>query len=131
MTWTQEENSSILHFESSATTSDALQKDLELVFERLNKGQIIQNKEILVFIDATNGAIIISGYDHQSLESVGDNKIWIWLRNFWEENKNAYDFDDIVVTTLVKTMWTNVGSQTKKLFKLYYQTELDDADELK
>ena len=131
MMWKQEENSSLLTFESSATTSNALQSDLELVFDRLNKERIIENKEILLFIDATNGVVIISGYDHQSSESLDDNKIWIWLQNFWEENSNAYDFDDIVMTTLIKTMRTNVGAQTKKLFKVYLQTELEDARELK
>lgn len=126
MSWAQEENSTTLRFESSATTSDALQKDLELVVDRLNKEQFIQSKEILLAINATNGFITISGYDHQLSDDVGENIIWIWLRNFWEDTSNAYDFDDIVTTTIMQTLRTTIGIQTKNLFKVYLQTEVDD-----
>ncbi len=130
MSWEQEENQTTLKFESSATTTDGMQKDLELVFDRLNKEQFIQSWEILLAINATNGFITISGYDHQTSDNVGDHIIWIWLRNFWEDTGNAYDFDDIVTTAIMQALQTIIGTQTKKLFKIYLQTEVDDPTKL-
>jgi hypothetical protein len=131
MTWKQEENSSILSFVSLATTSVALGKDLEHVFARLNEEQIIQSGEMLLFIDATNGNMFISGFDHRASEVFDDRGIWIGLQNMSEENSNAYDFDEIAITALKKAIKSKYGTELRKHFKIFYQTEEEGARELK
>ncbi|MFC0775465.1 hypothetical protein [Terrimonas alba] len=131
MTWKQDNNLPFLTFESVATTANELKADLELVLERLNKEEIISNRQILLFIDATNGHIFISEYDRRADEAFDEKGIWIELENLWQENDNAYDFDDIVVKAIKKALNSPIGTMTKDKFEVYYQTEEDDLKEIK
>lgn len=129
MTWKAQENPAILLFESLATSPETLIKDLEQVFIRLAELQISQS-ELLLYVNATNGNIFISGFDYEADVVFDDSGILVGLQPMWEENSNAHDFEEIILKAFEMTIKGDVGLQLKKHYKLFYQTEEEEANEL-
>lgn len=131
---TMEEESNgnkIMSFDSKSKDETGLTIDLEYVLNKLNKEQIIDTNQILFYIDGTNGNIVISGFNQETKEVFDNKGIWIELSDIWEENDNAYDFDEIVISSIKKSLNSEVGKFTKKKYQVFYQTESDDAERIK
>ncbi len=126
----KKEDSSYLTYNSESKIVSELSSDLEKVLENLNSKQLIDSKQILFYIDATNGNIFISGFNSQSGEVYDDKGIWIELEELWDDN-NSMDFDEFVIKSIKKALKTQIGKRTIELFEIYYQTEVDEIEKLK
>lgn len=128
MTWTPNTDSDrVLTFDSNTIDAAGLKADLETVLDRLNTERTISANQLLLYIDATNGNIFISGYNHDTLEAFDDIGYWIELQDLLDDYDNAYDFDEIVTGSIKLALKSVVGEQVKESFQVFYQTELDDA----
>ena len=128
MTWT-DKNSDIKTFLIHSDTEKGVARDLKRLFTEINGDDFIDCSETLIYIDATNGNLFISGFDSKTEEVLDEKGIFVQLTEFWEENQNAYDFDEIIKSALrtaykecEKTLFTSK-------FRTFYQTE--DESEFK
>jgi len=116
----------IIAYESNAIDTSNLQKDLEDLFAIIIDQSIFLSGEVLLFIDATNGHIALTPYDHSNLETVNGASVWLLLHDLWEDGNNAYDFDDMTSEAIALAVGSGVGQKLKKGRTLFLQTETDD-----
>ena len=124
-------NNRFLTCESTAIEKEQLVVDIETVLNKIISEKIIDAKQILFYINATNGYIVITGYSSETEETFDESGIWIELRNLWENEQNAYDFDEFVLSSIKKAFKTKLGEQTKKNYQVFYKTEEDDVEKIK
>jgi hypothetical protein len=127
MTLHRENNDTIEAYSSDAKSDSELLKDIEQAFDTLNRQTKIDAKQLLIYISATNGNINISGYDKDSCETVGDFSIWIEFNSIWQDNQNAYDFDELIVSTIMTALKGQSSNELFDKYELYYQTEIESA----
>jgi hypothetical protein len=121
---------SYLTYHSESKSVSDLTSDLEKVLENLNSKKIIASEQALFYIDATNGNIFISDFDSQAGDVYNDKGIWMEFQELWDDN-NSMDFDEFVIESIKKALKTQIGKQTKELFEIYYQTEVDEPEKIK
>ncbi|MFN8417464.1 MAG: hypothetical protein U0U66_14115 [Cytophagaceae bacterium] len=126
MIWKDEDSNHPLVFISSVGDND-LTKDLITLFSNIDLFKKIKNKQILIFIGATNGNLFISGYNHSTHETINNASVSVYLHEFWEDNTNSLDFDDIIIKSLKKAFKNDLTDTFKSAFEIYYQTEDDSS----
>ncbi len=131
ITLREENGNKLLSFESKSKDEKGIITDLEYVLDKINKERIIDKNQVLFYIDATNGNIFIAGYDKETEEVFDNNGIGVEFSDFWKESDNAYEFDEIVINSIEKALNSDVGKMTKTKYKIFYQTELEDAERIK
>ena len=120
----------LLSFDSKSTDENGIIADLKFVIEKLNKEKLITKNQLLFYIDATNGNIFISGYNHETQEVFDNNGIGIEFYEYWEIADNAVEFDETIISSIQKSLNSDIGKIAKENFQVYYQTEIDDAERI-
>jgi hypothetical protein len=122
MTWADNQ-SNIKTFIIQSDTEKSISKDLKNLFSEITEDEFNDCSDILIYVDATNGNLFISGFDSNT-DKVYDNKgIYVQLTEFWEKNQNAYDFDEIIKTALKTAYHTSEKTLLKSKYEVFYQTE--------
>lgn len=130
MTLKKQSSDNIIIYNSDSLDVVGLKKDLENLFSIICSESIFPAGDLLLFIDATNGHIAFTSYDHENMETIDGNTLWLVLDEMWEANENASDFDDITSSAIESATETSSGKKLKQKCNLYLQTELDDPIEL-
>lgn len=126
MIWKDEDSDHPIVFISSVDDND-LTKDLIILFSNIDLFKKINSKQVLIYIGATNGNLYISGYNHSTHETSNNASLSVYLHEFWEDNINSLDFDDIIIKVLKKAFKNNLTDTFKSAFEIYYQTEDDSS----
>ncbi|MBL0096942.1 MAG: hypothetical protein IPP46_10955 [Bacteroidetes bacterium] len=93
------------------------------MFAEIQGDEFTDKPQLLISINATNGNIFISAFDNKRNEIYDDKGVLVELTEFWEENQNAYDFDEITINAL-KTAYIKSEQTTFNLkYEVFYQTE--------
>ena len=129
-TLTEKNGYKLLSFDSKSTDEGGIIADLKFVIEKLNKEKLITKNQLLFYIDATNGNIFISGYNHETQEVFDNNGIGIEFYEYWEIADNAVEFDETIISSIKKSLNSDIGKIAKENFQVYYQTEIDDAERI-
>ena len=113
---------------SQANDDNGLISDLSLVYNKIQNEHLFKSKEILSYIDATNGRIYFSGLDKQDGNNIDSLTISIAIPEIWEQNiDNAYDFDELVLLALKAAFSYNTEKQSTIFsYKIIAETELGD-----
>lgn len=114
-----------LIYETKSVDEKYLIADFEFILEIIEIENLISQNQILFYIDATNGNIFISGYDHENEKTYDDSGIFIKLTEFWDDNQNAYDFDDLTFSAIKKALKSEIGKRIKSKYQVYIQDEID------
>jgi len=125
----KKEGGSYLTYHSESKSVSELTSDLEKVLEKINSKELVDSKQTLFYIDATNGNIFISGFDSETGNVYDNMGILIELPELWVDN-NSMDFDEFVIESIRKALKTQIGKRTTEMFEIYYQTEVDDPEKL-
>jgi hypothetical protein len=120
-----------LSFDSKSTEENGIINDITFVLNKINKEQLIKENQLLIYIDATNGNIFITGYIHETEKVFDNNGIAIEFQEYWEVVDNAGEFDGIIIESIIEALNSDIGKTTKENFRVYYQTEIDDAERIK
>lgn len=127
-TLTEKNGYKLLSFDSKSTDENGIIANLKFVIEKLNKEKLITKNQLLFYIDATNGNIFISGYNHETQEVFDNNGVEIEFYEYWEIADNAVEFDETIISSIKKSLNSDIGKIAKENFQVYYQTEIDDAE---
>jgi len=122
MTWT-DRISDMKTYKIQSHTEEALTEDFTNLFTEISGDEFSDKPQILIYIDATNGNLFISAFDNKTNEVYDDKGIYVELTEFWEENQNAYDFDEFAVSTLKSAYKKSDKTLFKSKYEVYYQTE--------
>ncbi len=122
MSWT-DRISNIKTFRIESTIKSDMTQKLETLFAEINGDEFLETRQLLIYIDATNGNLFISAFNSETKEVFDDRAIFVELTNFWEENQNAYDFDEIIINCIKSAYNKNEKTQFRIKYKVYYQTE--------
>ena len=120
-----------LTFDSKSTKKDGLTNDITHVLNKISTEQLIKENQLLIYIDATNGNIFITGYNHKTQESFDKNGIAIEFQDYWNVVDNAGEFDGVIIESIIKAMNSDIGKAIKENLQVYYQTEIYDAEKIK
>jgi hypothetical protein len=120
-----------LSFDSKSTEENGIITDIKFVLNKINKEQLIEQNELLFYIDATNGNTFITGYNHGIEEMFDNNGIAIEFPEYWEVVDNSVEFDETIINSIIKALNSDIGKRTKVKHQVYYQTEIDDAEKIK
>ena len=120
----------IQYYTIDAVDEVALTQDLLNVFIDLATEFHSETGQVLIFIDATNGNLTINSFDSGNSQTVGDYFIFISLSEFWRDNQNSYDFDEIVMSSIKSALKFPNGNSFLKKYNLFLQTEQNRAQEL-
>ncbi|MBK9401519.1 MAG: hypothetical protein IPN36_11890 [Bacteroidetes bacterium] len=122
MTWT-DRISDFKTYKIQSASEEGLTKDFINLFAEIQGDEFTDKPQLLISINATNGNIFISAFDNKRNEIYDDKGVLVELTEFWEENQNAYDFDEITINAL-KTAYIKSEQTTFNLkYEAYYQTE--------
>lgn len=126
MTWT-DKISELKTYKIQSTSKEGLTKEITKLFAEITGDEFTDAPQILIYINATNGNLFISAFDNNTNEVFDHKGVFVELTEFWEENQNAYDFDNIVINAL-KTAFFKSGQTTfNSKYEVFYQIE----DEIK
>lgn len=136
MTWKKHANFDILVFQSKSTRASEISKDLLKVLEKLEvNSKDMLSKQILIYIDATNGNLICSKFSFATMEVYDEKACYLELMALWQELEDdgysSLDFDVIVIKSIKKAFKTTIGKLLKSNFEVYYQDELDSPKRLR
>jgi hypothetical protein len=120
-----EDNSQIKALVFNADNKEGLTYELYTFFSNVDGAEFCHASEILIYIDATNGNLFLCGFIKETGELLDNKGIEIELPEFWEQHDNAYDFDEIVITSLKHSFKMVGDGKVIKNYKLYYQTETE------
>jgi hypothetical protein len=130
MIFTKDPNSNDITCISEATSEENLAFDLKEIFEKNHKQQLLNHKQIIIYIDATNGVLYISGYNSISDKHDDSVRIILHLSKLSERyGDDANNFDDIVISSLT-LIEAEIDDSIKKNYEVYYQTESSDTEPL-
>ena len=122
MTWT-DRISDFKTYKIQSASEEGLTKDFINLFAEIQGDEFTDKPQLLISINATNGNIFISAFDNKRNEIYDDKGVLVELTEFWEENQNAYDFDEITINAL-KTAYIKSEQTTFNLkYEVFYQTE--------
>ena len=122
MIWT-DKISNLKTCKIQSTLQKGLTEEFIILFSEINGIELSNNQEIIIYINATNGNLFISAFDFETKEVFDETAIFVELTEFWEENQNAYDFDEIIILSLKKAFKMSNDIQFKSNYKVFYQTE--------
>ena len=122
MIWT-DKISNLKTCKIQSTLQKGLTEKFIILFSEINGIELSNNQEIIIYINATNGNLFISAFDFETKEVFDETAIFVELTEFWEENQNAYDFDEIIILSLKKAFKMSNDIQFKSNYKVFYQTE--------
>jgi hypothetical protein len=91
---------------------------------------LFSEKQLLFYIDATNGNIFISGYNNMTREVFDNKGISIEFANYWEVADNSVEFDETLISSIKKALNSDTGEITKENHQVYYQTEIGEAQKI-
>jgi len=114
-------NQRILKIES--ITENELTKDFKNLFTQINGNEFENGPDLLIYIDATNGNLFLSTFNFETNEVHDEKGICVELSEFWEENQNAYDFDDLIISAIKNAYTESYLTNFKSKYVVYYQTE--------
>lgn len=110
-------------YKIQSNSKEGLTEYLSILFAEINADEFPAKTEVLIHINATNGNLCISGFDSKT-NTVHDEKcVFVYLTEFREENKNAYDFDEIINKALRNEYLKSYNSIFKKKYQIFFQTE--------
>ena len=122
MTWT-DKTSNLKTYKIQSNSEEGLKEDLINLFAELNGDEFTEEPQILIYIDATNGNLFISTFDNKTNEVYEDKGVFVELTEFWEENQNAYDFDEVAINALKTAFVKSDKTIFNSKYEVYYQTE--------
>lgn len=122
MTWT-DKTSELKTYKIQSNSEEGLTEDLINLFAGLMGDEFTEAPQILIYINATNGNLFLSTFDNNTNEVYDDKGVFVELTEFWEENQNAYDFDEVVINALKTAFVKSDKTKFKSKYEMYYQTE--------
>lgn len=122
MTWT-DKTSDLKTYKIQSNSEEGLKEDLINLFAELNGDEFTEEPQILIYIDATNDNLFISTFDNKINEVYDDKGVFVELTEFWEENQNAYDFDEVAINALKAAFVKSDKTIFNSKYEVYYQTE--------
>ncbi len=120
----------LLSFQSKSTLEAEIINDIIYVLRKIHNEQLINENQLLFYIDATNGSLFISGYNHNTLKVFDNNTIAIDFPEYWEAVNNAGEFDETIIDSINQAFKSDIGKTTRNNYTVYYQTETDVAEPL-
>ncbi|MBK9328526.1 MAG: hypothetical protein IPM95_04255 [Sphingobacteriales bacterium] len=113
---------------SKAKNEKALTSDLAQVYSKIQNEHTFKSKEILAYIDATNGIIYFSGLEKQNGNDIDTLTISFEIPDIWEQYiEYAPGFDELALTSLKKALTYNEKEQPLiTTYKIIAETELGD-----
>jgi len=122
MTWT-DKISGLKTYAIQSNSEEGLTEELTNLFAELRGDEFMDELQILIYINATNGNLFISTFDNKTNEVYDDKGVFIELSEFWEENQNAYDFDEVAINALKTAFIRSDKTIFNSKYEVYYQTE--------
>ncbi len=122
MTWT-DRISNLKVYKIQSNSEKGLIKDFTNLFSEISGDEFTDKPQLLIYINATNGNLYISAFDSKTNDVYDDKGIFVGLIEFWEENQNAYDFDEIVLNALRTAHFNSNKTIFNSKYEVYYQTE--------
>jgi hypothetical protein len=122
MTWT-DRISDFKSYKIQSNSEEGLTECFTNLFAEINGDEFRDEPQILIDINATNGNLFISAFDNRTNEVYDDKGVFLELTEFWEENQNAYDFDEIAINALKAAYVKSEKTTFNSKYEVYYQTE--------
>jgi hypothetical protein len=122
MTWI-DRISDFKTYKIQSKTAEGLIEDLTFFFAEIKGDEFTDEPQILIFVNATNGNLFISSFDSKTNEVYDEKGVFVELTEFWEENQNAYDFDEIAINVLKTAYIKSDRTIFHSKYEVYYQTE--------
>lgn len=114
-------NQQILKIES--ITENELTTDFKNLFTQINGNEFEDGHDLLIYIDATNGNLFLSTFNFETDEVHDEKGIFVELAEFWEDNQNAYDFDELIISAIKNAYTESYLTNFISKYVVYYQTE--------
>lgn len=127
MAWT-DRISDLKFYKIQSNTEEELTKDFTNLFSEIKGDEFIDKPQILLYINATNGNLFISSFDSKTNKVYDDKGVFVELTEFWDENQNAYDFDEIAINALKTAYIKSDKTIFKSNYEVYYQTEVESKE---
>jgi hypothetical protein len=126
-------------YSSNGVNSIIISKDLIIILVKLeNKVKLnieLEIKELLFYIDATNGVIFCSGFNIGLKETIDCTMCHFELDALWNNlEDNGYssiDFDIIAEESIKKAFESEIGKRLKLNYQVLIETEEGDRIEIK
>lgn len=134
MTWTIQDNKGVSTFESSSIDNRDIVADLKTVLvdtkNKLTDFKDVAIKEILIYIDGTNGYVFCSGFDSKNelvFDDLGSSLELIDFYDFCEspEGGKAMEFDIVIINCVDILMDSDFGKVLSEDFDVFLQDELE------
>jgi len=122
MTWT-DRISNLKTYKIQSDTEEGLTEGLINLFAEIKGDEFEDEPQILIYIDGTNGNLFISAFDKINKKVYSEKAVFVALTEFWEENQNGYDFDEITISALKKAYSQSDKTIFNSKYEVYYQTE--------
>lgn len=122
MTWT-DRISNLKTYKIQSDTEEGLTEGLINLFAEIKGDEFEDEPQILIYIDGTNGNLFISAFDKINKKVYSKKAVFVALTEFWEENQNGYDFDEITISALKKAYSQSDKTIFNSKYEVYYQTE--------
>ena len=122
MTWT-DRISNLKTYKIQSDTEEGLTEGLINLFAEIKGDEFEDEPQILIYIDGTNGNLFISAFDKINKKVYSKKAVFVALTEFWEENQNGYDFDEITISALKKAYSQSDKTIFNSKHEVYYQTE--------
>lgn len=116
MNWVNDTESDMLSTVSHSRNKKELVSDLFNAFTKIDQDNCFKSKELLAFVDATNGSIFISGLDTFNEQLIDTFTVFIQVPEIWEMYlEDASTFDDIVISSIKESFMSNEFRKKKKI----------------
>ncbi|MBI1307596.1 MAG: hypothetical protein GC181_13420 [Bacteroidetes bacterium] len=124
--------SDLLATTSQAENETELISDLAKVYSKIQDEHYFMNKQILAFVDGTNGVIYFSSLEKQDGNNIDSLTLSVNIPEIWEQNiDNSYDFDELVMQALKAALTFNDKKESNiTSYKVTVETELGDRTKI-
>jgi hypothetical protein len=119
----------IQYYGSDGISELILINDLREIFFAITNEFHTKTGEVLIFIDGTNGNLVVYPFETQKSETVEDHFVMVELTEFWEDTQNGYEFDEIMSSSIKAALNTSTSGFLQK-FIVFLQTEIDQPERL-
>lgn len=119
-------------YASKTTNIAEIREDIKIVVDKMIENREADNageaKQLLFFINATNGYIQISWCDFANDKVLGDWVYWLELKDFWKATDNSSVFDEKCFRAIAHfTEYYMFDEDFKVIYEVFYRTELSRA----
>jgi hypothetical protein len=134
MAWTIQDNKGVSTFESSSIATHDIVADLKTVLDdtknKLLDFKDVAIKEILIYIDGTNGYVFCSGFDSKNelvFDDLGSSLKLIDFYDFCDspEGGKAMEFDIVIIDCVNRLIDSDFGKVIYEKFDVFVQDELE------